>query len=451
MNGTGACSITIHPNKTPTAGGIRFGIVVLFIFSAFVMSNDSTLKLGSVNLSSLVALLMLGFFLVEGLSTGVFSIRRHSLQAPLCLLFLWALASLLLSWINPFRIMPEAVYYYEWTRGLNSPALRGFSFLARLFFSIIAIEFLVSAIDTRKRFFTAVNAFIAFYAIASLFGTVQLLLYFFLGIEIGNIITYPNFRIGGYVGEPQTYGILLVSGLFLIIAAIRHANGGVRFSKRFLKVILVMALLDLVFTFSVSMFVAVLVALAVFSNEIRKRTLLIGAFATGVLVFVFYSAVNARIVAKLMSEAFSVNSRTLTWSIGYKMFLDNIWTGVGIGQSPLLSESVSNTLNFRFASLDFYTFRVNTLNTYIEWAAETGLIGLALLAWLVFRAWRLGRARTHSPEIRFVRFAFGGALLAICVSANSYGGALYIGCLNLVFAMYVAGMALFNPDKPKVY
>jgi O-antigen ligase len=279
----------------------------------------------------------------------------------------------------------------------------------------------------------------------------QVLLYFFFGIEFGNIITYPNFRIGGYVGEPQTYGILLVSGLFPVIAAIRYANGGVRFSKRFLKFVLVMAVFALVFTFSVSMLVAVLVALAVFNKEIRKRTLLLWASVSVVLVFVFYKAVNAIIVAKLMSEAFTVNSRTLTWSIGYRMFIDNLWTGVGIGQSPLLSESVSNALNFRFTSLDFYTFRVNTLNTYIEWAAETGLIGLALLAWLAFKAWRLGRARTDTPEIRFVRFAFGGALLAICVSANSYGGALYIGCLNLVFAMYIAGMLLFNSNKPEVY
>ncbi|MFQ5736844.1 MAG: O-antigen ligase family protein [Thermodesulfobacteriota bacterium] len=434
------------------SGGLRAGLVLVFVLSVFLMTNDNTLKLSSVHLSSLVSLLMLGFFIVEGLVRRELTLVRHPLQAPLFLLLLWALATLLISWLSPSKAAPEGVYGYVWTRGLNAPGLRGIAFLIRMLLSIFAIEFVVSGLDTRDRFFRAVNAFIVVYAFVCLFGTLQVLLHFLVHIDIGNIITYPNFRIGGYVGEPQTYGILLVSGLFLVIAAVKSKSERIRVPGRVLKAVLLMAIFDLIFTFSVSMLVSVLAALLVFGKEMRRRTMLIWGVAASVLVVIFHNAVNSIILNKLMSEALTVNSRTLTWKVGLRMFRDNLLTGVGVGHSPLFSEKVSNSLNFRFASLDFYTFRVNILNTYIEWAAETGLIGLAILVWLVYSAWRLGRARGNSTqEYRFVRLAFGGGLIAISVSANSYGGAFYIGAMNLVLAMYVAGMRLFNRNKPTVY
>ena len=423
---------------------MRFLLAMVFTASVFLMSNDSTLKLSGVHLSSLTGLLMFGFFSIEGLVRGEFVLKKHPLQFPLFLLFAWAALSLLFSLMAPSKMVPEAAYGYAWARGVNGPSVRGLAFLIRLFLSVFAIEFLISSIDTPKRYFTVFNTLIIFYALACLFGVTQVFFHFALGVDIGNVVTYPNFRIGGYVGEPQTFGILIVSGLFPVIAAIKGEFEWVWFKRRTLKALLFIALISLVFTFSVSMLVAVVVTLFVFSGEIRKRTLLIYAIAAAALVVVFYSSVHAILMNKLMSEALTVNSRTLTWAIGYSAMMEHYIAGVGIGQLPLFSESISNSMNLSFVSLDFYSVRVNTLNTYLEWGAETGAAGLLIIAWIAVRAWRTGRARGKSEEYRLVKFAFGGSLVALCVSANSYGGAFYLGCVALALAMYVSGMMLFN-------
>lgn len=422
---------------------MRFYFAMLFTASVFLMSNDSSLKLSGVHLSSLAGLLMFAFFLMEGLARGEFVLRRHPLQAPLFMLLAWSALSLLFSWMAPSKMVPEAAYGYAWARGANGPSVRGAAFLIRLFLSVFAIEFLISSIDTPRRYFTVFNALIFFYALACLFGAVQLFAHFILGVDVGNVVIYPNFRIGGYVGEPQTYGILLVSGLFPVMAALKGECGDVWFKRRTLKAILLIAFIDLVFTFSVSMLLAVVAALLVFGRDICRRTLLIGAASAAVLVVAFYPVVHAILVNKLMSEALSVNSRTLTWAIGYSAMTEHYIAGVGIGQLPLFSEAISNSLNLSFASLDFYTVRVNTLNTYLEWGAETGAVGLLITAYIAFKAWRMGRAQGGGREFRLVKFAFGGTLVALCISANSYGGAFYLGCVALALAMYVSGMGLF--------
>ena len=409
-------------------GAMRFLLAMVFTASVFLMSNDSTLKLSGVHLSSLTGLLMFGFFSIEGLVRGEFVLKKHPLQFPLFLLFAWAALSLLFSLMAPSKMVPEAAYGYAWARGVNGPSVRGVAFLIRLFLSVFAIEFLVSSIDSSKRYFTVFNTLIIFYALACLFGVTQVFSHFALGVDIGNVVTYPNFRIGGYVGEPQTFGILIVSGLFPVIAAIKGEFEWVWFKRRTLKALLFI----------------VVVTLFVFSGEIRKRTLLIYAIAAAALVVVFYSSVHAILMNKLMSEALTVNSRTLTWAIGYSAMMEHYIAGVGIGQLPLFSESISNSMNLSFVSLDFYSVRVNTLNTYLEWGAETGAAGLLIIAWIAVRAWRTGRARGKSEEFRLVKFAFGGSLVALCVSANSYGGAFYLGCVALALAMYVSGMMLFN-------
>lgn len=433
--------ITGVQEKTP---GLNFTAVAVFTASVFILSNDNSLRIASISVSTAVAVLMLAAFLLNGLKNGRFILKGHEAQRPLFLLFLWAAFSLIIARLDPGKAVPEAAYAYSWAAGMNSPAWRGASFLLRLFLSIFAIEFIISTVDTKKKVFKVVNITLAAYFLVCLFGLTQIILYFLFHIEAGSVLTEPHFRAGGYVGEPQTYGILLVSSLFLVIAAINKRCEGVYFSRRFLKLLLFIAIIDLVFTFSVSMLVSVLLALLFHSTEIRKRGLALFTIAGGAAAYAFYSFLNSVLVAKLVSETFTYNSRTLTWKIGARMLGENLITGVGIGQSPLSSGYFSELINLSFDSLNFDAFRVALLNSYIEWGAETGLVGLAVLLYLIYRCWKIGRARAQSKEFRFIKLAYGGALLALAISANSYGGVFYIGCVNLVFAMYIAGTRVFG-------
>ncbi|MDO8303080.1 MAG: hypothetical protein Q7T18_07555 [Sedimentisphaerales bacterium] len=436
--------MTVCSERSTVGTGLRCQATLLFVVSVFFLSSDNTLKLFSVQASSLVAIGMLYIFVIEGLVTGRFRLKSHPLQGPLFLLLIWALLSLVLSWMDPSKIVPETVYGYAWTKGANSPAVRGVSFLIRLFLSVFAIEFIISSVDTKAKFFKVLNTFIIFYAAACAYGVVQVLLYSVFNYKFGNIVFIPHFRIGGYVGEPQTYGILLISGFFPVIAAINSESDGIWFSRRALKGILVMAMTSLLFSFSVSMLLSVVVTLLMFSAKIRKRTLLFFLLGAGTVIFLFYDFIKAAIFLKLLGEISTINIRTLTWILGYNMFAANPLSGVGIGNSPLLAESVAATLNYRFAVLDFSALRVTTLNTYLEWGAETGAVGLVILGYIAVKSWRMGRVRGGGEEFRLVKFAFGGTLVALCVSANSYGGALYLGCVALALAMFVSGVMLFN-------
>lgn len=434
----------------PLIGAFRispsFALALVFVASVFVFSNDNALKIGSISASSLAAVIMLAVSIAEALAKGSFDLRPHPLQAPLFLILLWASISLLLTSLIPSKAFPAEVYALPWAVGINSPEYRGLSFLIRLFLSILAIDFVISGLSDRKRFVIALNFAILLHAIVVIYGAAQFLLYVTTGIKIGSVITFPFLRLGGYVGEPQTYGLLLITMSFPIIGAIRYGYEGCQYSKRMLKVILALTALVLALTFSVSMILSALFALLIFRKNVKGRTLAATALLTVLVIYSFQEFVSSAITGKLLSEVLTLNSRSLTWKIGWEMIAGNLFTGVGIGQSPLLTKTVSESINLSFDSLNFEAFRVAILNSYMEWAAETGIIGLGLLVLAGVKLYLLGRGNP-SRETEFIRFSFGGSLAAMAISANSYGSIFYIGCFNLLIAFYVAGIMAFRDNK----
>lgn len=414
--------------------------------SSFIISNDDALKIASISASSLASILMIAIFLSNGAVTGRFTTKTHPVQLSVLMLPLWALVSLLISYVLPSKAVPQEVYSTSWATGLNSPSYRGLSFLIRLFLSISAIEFVISSISTRKRYITVLNITLLFYAVVVTYGFFQILFYVTTGIKIGRVITYPFFRIAGYVGEPQTFGILIISMLFLVAASIKFRFDGCWFSTKALKCILFFSIAALIFTFSVSMIMGLMAAFALNIKKVSSKTIVFICLGFAISLYAFYDLINSILIDKFFSETFSLNSRTLTWNIGYTMITDNLLTGVGIGQSPLLTESISKKINLSFDSLNFNAARVPVLNSYLEWTAETGIVGASILAYIAYKIWKLGRCKKKAAY-GFVKFSFGGALLAMAVSANSFGGLFYIGCFNLVFALYVAGLNVFPDNK----
>ena len=433
--------------------GIVFGLVVLFVASTFLLSTDDSLKIVSMNASSIVSMLMVVVFLLNVFVKGTFVFKRNLLQKPLLFLFLCAGLSLLISKIDPSKAIPKEAYLYAWTKGLNSVDWRGLSFLARLFLSIFAIEFIVAGVNTRVKYFRVVNITILFYCIVCLFGLVQIILFGLFHIEIGSITITPGvqnlFRIGGYVGEPQTFGLILVSGYFLLLAAIKKRYREIWFSRQLLGVVFVIATVDLIFTFSVAVIVAVLLSLGfAFRRYFRKRQVIVGLIICMTVVIGFYGVFNSIIFAKLIHELSTINERTITWRIGYEMIRHNLLTGVGIGQSPLVNSAyIPATIRGKFDSLLLFDIiRQPPMNSYIEWIAETGLIGLASLLYVIYKIYRLGAGK-NSECGEIVSVGYGVTLLALAIAANSSSGNFYIGLFNLVLAMYAVGMQLNNDQK----
>ena len=449
---------TFYPNffalRRTQNGSVKFNLVLLFVFSIFLLSNDETFKIASMNASSIVAMLMVLVFLLDGFGRGRFVLQRHSFQKPLLLLFLWALISLLISKIDPSKAVPDESYSYVWATGLNSPDWRGVSFLLRLFLSIFAINFIISNVNTEERYFKVINYFIFAYSLVCVAVFTQIILYYFFNVAIGHLYLGGEYmdnaladyigivRVGGYVGEPSNIALLLVSGYFLLIAVAIKKHSMIWFCGKFLKTICVIATIDLLFTFSATWITAALISLMLSGRRYLNKKIFIFALIVA-LGFIFYKPFKEMVLLKSFNEVISLNVRTYSWLAGLSIFKNNIITGAGIGQSVFFMPIEMGNITDMVLS-EFSTMRFPPMNTYIQWAAETGIGGLLILSYLFYRLFKYKRIIMDAEYQNIIKFGLGGGLIAVAIAMNAVPDYLYVGCVNFLFTMYVAGLKVFK-------
>ncbi len=438
-----------------TTDDLKFYTVIPFVFSVFLISTDDTLKIASMNVSSIVAILMINIFFMDVLLKGRFTLQKHPVRKYLCLLLLSAAISLLASKFDTSKTIPDEAYSYVWTTGLNTPGWRGWSFLVRLFLSIFAVEFIVSAINTEKKYFSIINIFIWGYMGFCFLIFLQILFFFLGNIEIGYIyppITEGYFRFGGYVGEPGTLAGILLSGFFLIIASIWKNCSGIWFSRKTLIVALVLATIDLIFTFSTAIILGVTLTFLFIGWRFINKKVLLGFMLLIIgIYFIFQPIFEEVIFSKITDEFSNINARTFSWMIGWNIFTDNPLLGVGIGQSPFMNSRYLPSDWGKYLRVeDFFpydTFRHPPMNTYIQLAAETGLLGLGILLLIFYETYKMGKSKERSNTKDFVKLAWGGGLIAYAIASNSGPDNFYVGYLCLILSMYIAGNLIFR-SKP---
>ena len=93
--------------------------------------------------------------------------------------------------------------------------------------------------------------------------------------------------------------------------------------------------------------------------------------------------------------------------------------------------------------MTFQGVRFPPSNTYIQWAAETGIIGLLILAYLFYSVVVSIKNLPNCDHKFLVKFGFGGALLAFVIGISAVPDQLYLGGINFVLAMYIAGIKIF--------
>ncbi|HYT02132.1 MAG TPA: hypothetical protein VEL70_04415, partial [Candidatus Acidoferrum sp.] len=256
---------------------LSLNLAFAYVVSIFLVANFEGLKLFSIGVSSMVSALMLFYSFIKGCLTKRFVLYTHPGQKLLFMVMLWAAISLYLTKILPSKAIPDEVSSYPWTTGLNSSTLRGFSFLVRLFLSLFAIEFIIVAIDTKKKYFQVINCFLVLYSLVCCFIVAQILLYALLKVSIGYIYYDSSlFRVGGYVGEPSLMACILAGGYFLVLGVLKSKLDEIIFSHKHLKLLLAVATIDLFFTFSSAWLIGVFVVfLFVSRNYFSKKQLIV--------------------------------------------------------------------------------------------------------------------------------------------------------------------------------
>ena len=313
--------------------------------------------------------------------------------------------------------------------------------------------FIITAINTEKKYFIVLNSFVIIYGIFCLFPLIQIVLFKFFNISIGNIFAISSgksfFRIGSYVGEPSVLAGIISSGYFLIFSSIERHDIKLRIPRSIIWFIFIISSVDIIFCFSTSIIVAMVIAFYLFAWKYINKKVTKIVVSIGLIILVFFNEFFYRnILIKLIHGLSTINYRTLSWIISYRTFLHNPIFGVGIGQSPFFNSlyfptDLKITLNV-VIHYDYAAARFISMNTYLELLAETGIIGLMLIFLIFYKIYKYQKNKNYSKNQKFIQLAFGTSLITIAISANTFPGAFYLGHTSFVLAMYIAGLRIFK-------
>ena len=254
-------------------------------------------------------------------------------------------------------------------------------------------------------------------SLASLFALVGLwqavtheLFFYAPNLAVSNANTV-YFRVTSLFGDPSLYGrhVVLGIGIALSLLAARRWR-----AWPLVGVVLVMWA-GLLFSYSQSSMAALLVvtlALALVTGDRRVRR------AVGVLTLLAALAAGGYVAAKLIDGKESLNritsDRTERVQETLRVVEDEPVLGVGIGGQPAASR--------RLAHSDQPTPAFVSHTTPLTVAAELGVVGLALYAWLLLGGVRLMVSVFRDDDA--LGLALGACFLALFVHALFYSGFL---------------------------
>ncbi len=131
--------------------------------------------------------------------------------------------------------------------------------------------------------------------------------------------------------------------------------------------------------------------LAIAGSERHLRRAALGLFVFAVIGWlgILMYRVNSSTLTERLADQSPVDFRLEMYQAGWQMFLEKPLTGWG-SEASMQGELARRISDFH---PDYYVFH----NTYLELAAQRGLIGLGLYAWLLICLFRLARSPKASP------------------------------------------------------
>ncbi len=252
----------------------------------------------------------------------------------------------------------------------------------------------------------------------------------------------PFFRVNSVFWDPSVYGRYLVVAILAALAGI--VLGGVRgWRLAGLYVVVAATWLGLLISFSQSSFAALVVGIVVAAAVAWGRRAVLALLAVGVVACAFTLAVPSireEIVDKSRTGLNKVTSgRSNLVAQGIRITIDHPVLGAGVGG---FNREYARRLGIQGRDPK----RTASHTTPVTVAAEEGIVGLALFAWLVIVAagatlLRLGRGFTSR-----VSLAVGVSLVAIFVHSFSYN-AFFEDPMTWAL-LGLVGLAARVPKKP---
>ena len=256
----------------------------------------------------------------------------------------------------------------------------------------------------------AAGAMAAVFAAVGLFQAATRELFFFApNLELSNANS-SFFRVTSLFGDPSLYGRHLVVGLAIVLAAMALRRMDVRLATG----VVVLLWAGLIVSYSQSSMLALIVVtltIAALTGTRRVRLAVVGTFALVAVVLVGY-LVSVPLRGDSLRNETADRSQRIEETL--EVIEEEPLTGVGVGGQPQASR--------RLADSDRPTPNFVSHTAPLTVFAELGVVGAALLVWLLFGATRMLLAvrRLESG----LGLALIAALLGLFVQSLFYPGFL---------------------------
>jgi O-antigen ligase len=177
-------------------------------------------------------------------------------------------------------------------------------------------------------------------------------------------------RPGWVVGDPNYFTLSAVLCIPLAFALMQERRP--RWLRPFAATCLILMILAVTVAASRGGFLGLLVAFLfiLWRSKQRARNFLVLACLIVPLSIVAPISPLARLVSPTRSDAEAKNSRYVLWGAGLRMFQENWLTGVGVGSFKSLAPAYQESEERKVKAIAH--------NTYIQLAAEQGVVGLLL-------------------------------------------------------------------------
>ena len=262
--------------------------------------------------------------------------------------------------------------------GINTQGGEASLYSALIYFAFLCIYFLIVNSYIRKTWiYRGINLIIITASIVAVVAIID------GGTELLNTVDLKFFaniskRLDAILGNPNILGAYLVIVFPFILAQMASSK---RTSSQILYFICAaVTAICIVLTWSRGAWLGAIVAFVVFLIVYNFRTiwfLLISASAVPLLAYVLPQEVTGRFSSTFIMEDSSILHRFKIWEGAMKMIRDNLFTGIGVGQSAF------DAVFPQYAELGTETVE-HTHSLYLQIFAELGIVGLVLFAIVIF-------------------------------------------------------------------
>ena len=262
----------------------------------------------------------------------------------------------------------------------------------------IFVFYLISyKIKSLKQISIIIKCFIFTSFISGIYSLIQIGYVFYLGYTID-----PSIRISSFLENPNNLSAYSILSIFIVISLLINSRN--KKSKAFYTSLLVLLVVNIIFSQSRSALLAIVFGFLIFSVLWNKRFLIFSIF----IPIILFIIPQSRVRFIQIFDASQNSSRLNIWEITKLIINDNPILGIGYENfSNIYSTYVKNNLSY---SIGEGYVAIHPHNIFLKFQVELGILGTLLfilfLISIVFTLYKLFKTNIVNIENRILLIGY---------------------------------------------